>query len=186
MNQNSVVIKLIDFTSSASPYGNVEGKKVFRKLLDHCEQHPRTQIFGISLKGIKETDASFPRESVVSLAKHFRSERGIYLSGLHDRDLVDNWTYAARAKEQPLSIWDGDRFELIGPELNLSTRTLVEYVYSKKSVLASQAAAALELSVPNASTRLKGLVTAGYLLRVEEVAETGGIEFQYRAIAPAV
>jgi len=182
MNQNSVVVKLVDFTSSASPYGNIEGKNVYRKLLDFVEEHPQTLVFGISLDGIEATDASFPRESVVSLAKFLRGERGFYLTDLRDRDLIDNWLYAARAKDQPLVIWSGTDFEVIGPELNPSTRGLVEYVLEKRSVVTAQVAADLGLSVQNASTRLKNLVQAGYLLRVEEVAESGGIEFQYRAI----
>lgn len=182
MNQNSVVVKLLDFTSSASPYGNMEGKNVYRKLLDFVEKHPRTQVFGISFEGIEATDASFPRESVVSLAKFLRGERGFYLKDLQDRDLIDNWTYAARAKDQPLVIWSDDDFEVVGPELNPSTRSLVEHVLQKRSVFAAQVAADLGLSVQNASTRLKNLVQAGYLLRAEEVAGSGGIEFQYRAI----
>lgn len=182
MNQNSVAVKLRDFTSTERPFGNIEGKDVFRRLVNLVEQDPRKKIFGVSLKGIEATDASFPRESVVSLAKHFRGERGVYLTDLHNRDLIDNWNYAARAKEQPLVIWSASAFEVIGPELNPATRTLVDYVLEKRSVLASQVAADLGLSVQNASTRLKNLVTAGYLLRAEDVAESGGIEFKYQAI----
>ncbi|MDZ5455311.1 helix-turn-helix domain-containing protein [Azohydromonas lata] len=182
MNQSSIIVKLRDFTSSARPFGNIEGKEVFRKLVSFVEEHPRTQVFGISLDGIKATDASFPRESVVSLAKHYRGERGVFLSDIHDRDLIDNWMYAARAKEQPLVIWNDDVFEVIGPELNPAARSLVEYVLEKRAVLASQVAADLGLSVQNASTRLKNLVAAGYFLRAEEAAESGGIEFKYRAI----
>src|SRR4051812_38266499 len=158
MNQTTIIVKLLDFTSNASPYGNIEGKSVFRKLVDFIEEHPRTQIFGISLDGIEATDASFPRESVVSVAKHFRAERGIFLTDFRDRDLIDNWTYAARAKDQPLVIWNDTNFEVIGPELNPSNRNLVEYVLDKRSVVAAQVAADLDLSVQNASTRLKGLV----------------------------
>lgn len=182
MNQNSIVVKLLDFTSSASPYGNIEGKSVYRKLLEFVEEHPHTQIFGISLADVEATDASFPRESVVSLAKFLRGERGFYLTELRDRDLIDNWTYAARAKDQPLVIWNGTDFEIIGPELTPSTRSLIEYVLEKRAVVAAQVAADLDLSVQNASTRLKNLVQAGYLLRTEEVADSGGIEYQYRAI----
>jgi len=40
----------------------------------------------------------------------------------------------------------------------------------------------LGISVQNASTRLKKLVSQGYILRSEEVAESGGIEFIYQAI----
>lgn len=182
MNRKPIIVKLLNFTSTASPYGNIEGKNVFRKLVDFVEEHQRVQIFGVSLDGIESTDASFPRESVVSVAKHFRGERGIFLTDLRDRDLIDNWTYAARAKDQPLVIWNDSNFEVIGPELNPSTRTLVEYVLERRSVVASQVATELGLSVQNASTRLKGLVAAGYVLRAEEAAESGGIEFKYTAI----
>ncbi|MES2928598.1 MAG: DNA-binding protein [Pseudomonadota bacterium] len=182
MNQNSVIVKLVTFTSSTTPFGNVEGKDVFRKLVDLVGSRPHTKVFGFSLEGIEATDASFPRESVVALAKHYRGERGVFLTDLQDRDLIDNWTYAARAKDQPLAIWGNEGFEIIGPELSLSARTLVEYVYTRGETLASQAAADLDLSVANASTRLKTLATTGYLLRVEEAAESGGIEFKYQAI----
>lgn len=182
MNQNCVIVKLREFTSSASPFGNIEGKAVFRKLVDFVDANPHAKIIGVSLQGIEATDASFPRESVVALAKHFRGERGVFLTDLRDRDLIDNWTYAARAKEQPMVIWNDDAYEVIGPEMNPATRTLVEYVLDKRSVLASQAATDLDLSVQNASTRLKGLVAAGYFVRAEEAAESGGIEFKYRAI----
>ena len=182
MNQNSIVVKLREFTSSDRPFGNTEGKDAFRKLSDFLEGKHSVRVIGVSFDGITATDASFARESVVSLAKQLRGERGFYLTDLSNRDLVDNWSYAAKAKEQPLVIWTGGQFEVIGPDLTPATRTLVEYVLSKGEVLASQAAADLGISVPNASTRLKTLVAQGYLLRVEEGAESGGIEFKYQRI----
>ncbi|MDE2259973.1 MAG: DNA-binding protein, partial [Betaproteobacteria bacterium] len=115
MNQKTVVVRLRDFTKNAHPFGNSEGKEVFRKLLDFFEQSPGTEVFGISLDGIEATDASFPRESVISVAKQLRGEKGFYLADLANRDLIDNWSYAARAKEQPLVIWNNGEFEIIGP-----------------------------------------------------------------------
>lgn len=182
MNQKTAVLKLRDFTKNAHPFGNVEGKEVFRKLLDFVEQNPGTEVFGISLDGIEATDASFPRESVISVAKQLRGERGFYLTDLSNRDLIDNWSYAAKAKDQPLVIWNNSDFEIIGAELNKSTRDLVEYVLHKGSVLASQVAGDLGLSVPNASTRLKNLVLQGFIRRNEDVADSGGIEYKYAAI----
>lgn len=182
MNQKSVVVKLRSLTKNAHPFGNNEGKEVFRKLRDFVEQNPDIEVFGISLNDIEATDASFPRESVISVAKQLRGERGFYLTDLSNRDLIDNWSYAARAKDQPLVIWNNGDFEIIGPELNKSTRDLVEYVLSKGSVLASQVASDLGLSVPNASTRLKNLVSQGYIRRIEGVADSGGIEYRYSAI----
>ena len=183
MNQNSIVVKLRDFTGGTDrPFGNSQGKAVFRGLADFLEAHSAVRVFGISLEGIEATDASFPRESVISLAKKLRGEKGIYLTDLHNRDLIDNWSYAALAKAQPMVIWNGQDFEVIGPEMNQATRTLVNYVLRQCQVTTSQVAADLGLSVQNASTRLKKLVLEGYFLRLEEVAETGGIEFKYIAI----
>lgn len=182
MNQKSAIVKLLSFTKNAHPFGNTEGKEVFRKLLDFVEQSPGTEVFGISLDGIAATDASFPRESVISVAKQLRGEKGFYLADLSNQDLIDNWSYAARAKDQPLVIWNNDDFQIIGPELNKSTRDLVEYVLNKRAVLASQVASDLGLSVPNASTRLKSLVSQGYIRRTEDVADSGGIEYRYSAI----
>lgn len=182
MNRNAIIVNLCSFTSSDHPFGNSEGKEVFRKLSEFVEQNPNAKVFGISLEGIKATDASFPRESVVSLAKQLRGEKGFFLTHLFNRDLIDNWSYAAKAKDQPLVIWNDGNFEIIGPEINQSTRDLVEYVLHKGSVLASEVASGLNLSVQNASTRLKNLVTQGFLLRSEDVADSGGIEFKYAAI----
>jgi hypothetical protein len=182
MNRKSVQVKLRELTSGDRPFGNAEGKEVFRKLLAVVEAHPEAEVFGISLAGIAATDASFPRESVISVAKQLRGEKGFYLHDLTDRDLIDNWSYAARAKEQPIVIWDGDKFEVLGPELSAAAREMVHYVLRNGPVLASKVAADLHISVPNASTRLKHLVISGYMLRSEDVAETGGIEYRYKAI----
>lgn len=177
-----MLINLLSFTSTDHPVGTSEGRQVLGKLSEFVDQNPSCNVFGISLEGVKATDAAFPRESVVALAKQLRGEKGFYLTHLVDRDLIDNWSYAARAKDQPLVIWREESFEIIGPELNKSTRELVQYVLQKGSTLTSEVASDLSLSIQNASTRLKSLVALGYLMRSEEAAETGGIEFKYFAI----
>lgn len=182
MNQMTKIIQLIEFTLDDHPFGNIQGKETFKKLSEYIESHPENRVFGISLANIKATDASFPRESVVSLAKQLRGEKGFFLLDVHSRDLIDNWRYAARAKEQPLIIWNDDVFEIIGPPISTSTETLIKYVLEIKSVTASKAAKDLNISVANASTRLKRLVNDGYLMRFEEIAESGGVEYIYTAI----
>lgn len=180
MNQNKTIIKLLDLTSDDHPFGNVQGREIFMKLVDFVESHPLQKVFGISLEGIVATDASFPRESVISLAKHYRGERWFFLQNLSSRDLIDNWRYAAKAKEQPLTIWNGDDFEIIGPPINSATEELIGYVIKNGAVTASRVATDLNLTIHNASTRLKRLVSEGYLMRSEEVAPSGGKEFIYR------
>lgn len=182
MNQNTLRINLRSFTTDDHPFGNVQGKETFRKLADYIDAHPQAKVVGISLADIEATDASFPRESVVAVAKQYRGQKGIFLEGLKSRDIIDNWRYAAIAKEQPLVVWSTNGFEVIGPEISASNTSLIDFVLTKEVVTASQVANDLDMSVQNASTRLKKLVDQGYIMRSEVVAESGGIEYIYHAI----
>ena len=183
MNEKTHIIDLHELVDNSHPHGNAQGKEVYRKLVDLIDAESNCRVFGISLKNIDATDASFPRESVVSVAKHYREEKGLFLIHIKTRDIVDNWKYAAVAKEQPLIIWyPKNEYEIIGPEINSATRSLINYVIERGTVSTSQTAQDLDISVQNASTRLKKLFSQGYILRSEAVSETGGIEYLYEAI----
>jgi predicted transcriptional regulator len=121
---------------------------------------------------------------VISVAKQYRGQKGFFLEGMNkgDRDLFDNWQAAAAAKEQPLVIWYEDCYEMIGPNVSSSNLALISYVIENNSVTTSKVADELNISVHNASTKLKKLVDQGYIMRSEDIAETGGIEFIYHAI----
>ena len=183
MNQNRHKLNLLNFIDgNTHPFGNQQGKETFRKLSDYIDTYPAVIIFGISLTGIENTDASFPRESVISIAKFYRGFKGVYLEDFKNRDILDTWSYAAVAKEQPVVCWDKNNYEILGSSLTRSSKELVDYVLSRGGVLVSQVASDLGISVPNASTRLKKLFTGGYILRSEVIAESGGIEYIYQAI----
>ncbi len=182
MNQKPLMITLRKYTKDDHVFGNRVGKEIYQKLLEIVESHPGQKVFEVSLAGIIATDSSFPRESIVSLAKQLRGERGFFLTGITSKDLIDNWSYAANAKDQPLVIWTGNSYELIGPTITSAARTLIEFVLSHGSVTASKVAQEHHISVQNASTKLKKLVNQGFILRSEEVAETGGVEYIYHSI----
>ncbi len=57
---------------------------------------------------------------------------------------------------------------------------------SNHSVTTTQVAQALEMSVQNASTRLKRLSEEGFITRVEMSAGSGGKEFVYKVIGNSV
>ncbi len=180
MNQKQAKIVLSEFAGSQTLlYGNSAGKEVFSQLKDFIDAHYSVNLFEISLEGIKATDASFPRESIVALAKQYRGEKGFFLTGITHRDLIDNCDYAAKAKEQPLVIWSNDEFEIIGPTINSSMKNIVDYAYQHSSLTTSMISEKFDLSAQNASAKLKKLSDLGYLLRIEEVAESGGREFRY-------
>lgn len=184
MKQDRVTIALIDITGKKQFLsGNALGKKVFLELLNAVESHPGTAVIGISLKGIVATDASFPRESVISLVKLQSGERGFFLKDFNSDDLVDNWDYAAKAKNQAVIVQCGsDDYVVIGPQLSESTKELLDFVMKEGEVTTSKVARKFDISAQNASAKMKKLLSLGLVLGSKETAETGGLEYVYQAI----
>lgn len=168
--------------ASKEGWGNEQGREVYAKLLCAVEEHPGTRVFEISLTGVKRTDASFPRESVVELAKRFRKQLGFVLTDVPNESLLFNWLVAAEKKQQPLFVKGKTGWDLIGGELSPAKKALLDYVMEHKAVRTAQLAADLGLKTTNASTQLKDLWDMGYVLRHEEIAESGGVEYVYSAI----
>lgn len=181
MNQN-VTIKLLEVVGDPVAIGNEEGREAYQALSRLVDAHIDQNVFEISLEGMDATDASFPRESVVSLAKSLRGEKAFFLSGFKNRDLIDNWSYGAEAKEQPLLILHEGKRLWIGPEVNSATLELLDYIYDRRVVTTSLVAEHLDISIQNASGKLKKLYNQGFILGKKEVASSGGYEFVYRAI----
>jgi hypothetical protein len=162
--------------------GNEQGRAVFDKLRDAIAATPGPQVYEVSLKGIEATDASFPRESVVSLAKQLRGEKGIFLSNFVSQDLLDNWDYAAKAKDQPMVVRDALAYRLIGPPLGSRSEEIFKLAMGNETVTTSAVSVAFGISAQNASAALKKLHGLGLLLGNKEPAESGGLEYVYRAV----
>ena len=179
-----MIISLSDITGK-KPFlsGNVLGKKVFQELQRLTEANPGVAIFGFSLKSILATDASFPRESVISLAKLLCGEKGFFLKDFDSDDLIDNWNYAAKAKNQAIIVLKGSNgYDVIGPELSTGTRELLDFVMKEGTVTTSKVAKYFDISAQNASAKMKKLHSIGLVLGSKEAAESGGLEFVYTAI----
>lgn len=180
MNEMALDIRLRDHMAGRDGWGHEEGREVFAKLLHVVERNPGKRIFRISLAGVARTDASFPRESVMELARRYRGDKGFCLIDVASIDLLDNWAAAAEKKNQPMVVWLGDEaHRLIGPAPSKGNSSMLEFALKAPIVRAAEAAEALELKVPNASTKLKQLWEQGFVLRREDVADSGGVEFLY-------
>jgi len=175
-----MLIKLLELTDNNDhPFGNVMGREVFKRLQNIVDANPGSRSFEISLEGVVATDSSFPRESIIALAKQLRGEKWFYISNAGSLDLIDNWDYAALAKQQSLILITDKETRVIGPNAKTSTRELLDYVLCQKEVSTANVAKALGISVQNASTRLKKLSNEGLIIRSEASSPTGGIEFLY-------
>ncbi len=165
-------------------WGHIQGRRVYEELYTLIESCPHEDIIVISLDGVEHTDVSFPRESVVELAKHYREQKGFCLTHLSDPDLIENWEAAASKREQPFIVWGEDKsYRILGPQPSPGLREMLTYVLSVPVALTSEAASALNLKVPNASNKLKQLWLEGYILRRERAASSGGVEYEYVRIA---
>lgn len=175
----SIMVRLRDFMDDQDGWGTEEGRVVHDKLLRFVEAHPAISLFKVSLDGVRRTDASFPRESVVEVARRYRKKMAFSLVDVDREDLLDNWDAAAQKKEQPIVAWTKRGHSVLGPKPSQGNIELLEFVLGRFETRASDAADALHLKLTNASTKLKLLWEQGYILRREETANTGGIEYVY-------
>lgn len=160
-------------------WGHEQGRQVFNSLLKEVEKNPGIQVFRISLQGVERTDASFPRESVIELAKRYKGHKGFCLVNVSDPDLLDNWDAAGVKRDQPLTVWKGERPQIIGMQPTKGNLEILDYALSVPKCTAVGASTALKMKLTNASTKLKQLFDQGFLLRRDEVAASGGVEFFY-------
>lgn len=180
MKQDCMKIKLLELTENNDhPFGNILGREVFKRLQSFVDLYPNSKSFEISLEGIIATDSSFPRESVIALAKQLCGEKYFFITDANSVDLIDNWHYAAIAKQQSLIVMLAKEVRIIGPEAKNSTKSLLDIVLNQNGASTANVAKALNISVQNASTRLKKLVSEGLIMRTEVSSLTGGIEFIY-------
>lgn len=177
-----IIIKLLDVVGDPIAIGNEEGREANQALSRIVDNHPDQMVFEISLVGIEATDASFPRDSVVALAKSLRGEKYFFVSGFKNKDLIDNWSFGAEAKGQPLLVHDNDKRIWLGPAVKSATMDLLDFIYEQDSVTTAMVAQHFDVSAQNASGKLKKLYNQGFIYGEKEVAESGGLEFIYRAI----
>jgi len=179
VKQNYSAISVRNLMSREEGWGVEEGRVLHNKLLDIVERDPATCVFRLSLAGVKRTDVSFPREAVVELARRFRGHKAFCLYDLEGESLLENWDAAALKRDQPLIVWGRLKPRIIGPQPGQGIADVLGFTLAHGHVTASQIAGELGLKLPNASNKLRSLADAGYLLRSEDVAASGGIEFVY-------
>jgi hypothetical protein len=177
------MIILKDMMPRPEGWGRAMGREVFQRLVKHVERNPDQTVFPISLKGVKRVDYSFSSETIVQLARRFRGEKGFYLTDIASLEIEENIDAAARRVEQPLLIIDGRKHRFIGLLPTPGTKAALDVVVARPQARATEIADAIQVSVANASMKLKQLWSSGFVMRRESVADTGGVEFVYHRIA---
>lgn len=178
----TVTYRLVDFLARSDAWGTSQGRAVREKLAAAVDSRPDALIVRISLAGIRQTDASFARESVVELAHRYRGRRGFCVTDFESEDVLENWDAAALKRGQPIVAWTKAGPRLLGPQPRRDTWDLLRLVLQRGEIGTAEAAKVLRKQVTNVSTRLKRLSDEGLVVRREVTAPTGGLEYLYLAI----
>lgn len=182
MNEIKATIRLRDLMEAPYGWGRDQGRDVFHLILKKVEANPGRPVIEFSLKDVERADISFASETIVEIARRYRGNKGFCLTHVANEDLLENFEAAAAKKAQPLTVWEGDKGFVIGVQPSQGNAATFEYLLTKPSVTASEVAIALDLQITNASTKLKQLWEQGFVLRRQETAESGGVEFRYFVI----
>lgn len=183
VKQITHTIRLAELLGGRSDaWGSNEGRDIHARLADELDQRPEALIVRVSLAGIRQTDASFARASVIELAHRYRGRRGICLVDIPSEDVLVNWDAAALQRGQNLLAWTDKGFRLLGPPLREDTFALLQVVTERGEIGTAEVAKVMKKQVTNVSTRLKRLNDEGLVLRREVTAPSGGMEFRYLAI----
>ena len=179
MNESAAILKLCNFMDTPEGWGRDHGRGVYRKLIDFVEANPGVMIFQISLEEVTRLDISFASETVVELARRFRGNKGFCFIDLTDPDMLENWDAAASRKNQPILVWEKGKGRLIGVQPSQGNLPAFSYALGRQSTRAAEFAKEMDMSITNASTKYKQLWEQGFLLRREDQAESGGVEYTY-------
>jgi hypothetical protein len=179
MNESAAILKLRDFMDTPEGWGRDHGREVYRKLIDFVEGNPGVMIFQISLEEVMRVDISFASETVIELARRFRGNKGFCFINLTDPDMLENWDAAASRKNQPILVWEKDKGRVIGVHPSQGNLAAFTYALERQRTRAAEFAKEKDMSITNASTKYKQLWEQGFLLRREDQAESGGVEYTY-------
>ena len=174
---------LRDCMPRSEGWGRPEGREVYLALLNYVEAHPGIKVFRASLHRVERMDMSFASETMVQLAKRYRGNKGFCLVDVPHEDMSENIDAAALKGEQPFLVWRDSKPSILGPQPSTGTADAFRFALQRSHTrVADFVTANPGVSLTNASNKFKQLWQQGFLLRHEQTAETGGVEYIYYRI----
>lgn len=178
MNEITAPIQLYEVMHVDEGWGREQGHVIQQKLVTIVENTPKASIFRISLERVIRVDVSFASETIVELARRYRTKQGFCFLDMPSVNQKENWIAAALNKEQPLMLWE-DELAILGPSPSVGLKTAFDFAVEHGCVRASEFSKLTDISIASASSKFKELWQKGFLLRQEGVQKSGGVEFEY-------
>jgi len=182
VNRHTRTITLRSLMSSPDGLGTVAGRRMQPALIGKVGASGKAELAFISLSGVRQMDVTFARETIVAMVSHHLRRHGICLTNATSEDVLENIAAAADRAQVPLVRWRGEIPQVLGPQPVAGLASALASAMAQPRVRTAQLAQVLDISVTNASTRLKRLWEGGYLMRDEVASATGGAEFVYTRI----
>ena len=179
MSVSPIKISLKHFLNGPHALGSELGRKLLADLRAFVAEHPVNTVYEVSFAGIQIMDATCARESIVSLAVIMRGKSGFVLTDIESDDIVFNINCASSAKDQPFLCISGMDLHWIGKKNTALVEEAINLIYSRSEISSAKLAKELSTSIPNASIRLKKMLTDGYILANKIQSPSGGYEYAY-------
>lgn len=180
VNETLAALRLDDLLDTHDAWGREQGRDVFRRLVEAVERDSASNAFALSLQNVRHIDTSFASEAIVGLVQRYRGRKGFRLVAISDEDIIENIEAAATRMGQPVlaDLPSGPQF--LGPEPSAGLSNVLALALERGRLRATDVSARFpQVSITNASNKLKQLCDQGYLMRREESAASGGTEYAY-------
>jgi hypothetical protein len=166
------------------PWGIEQGRVAFAKL-DASLRDRSESIVNIDLRGVVRLDSSCAREIITNALRKYVGVRWFFVSGVENDSVKENVDAAMLRSEVSILLrLPKNAYLVLGVPLKDHLKATLDVVEKRGPTTSKDVAAHLKekLALPACINRLKDLVDAGLVMRVEGAAESGGREFLYVAL----
>jgi len=172
-------VVLLERIGTPLALGADEGLKLGIELSGLVYSSRGPHVVELSLAGITAIDCAFFEQAVYKHIHDLTVGSAIYVSGIESPDVALTCELTARALGRYLIVEEDQGYRIAGRDLRPADAMLVEALYDKGLDNSRDIAETYDMSVANASTRLKDMLQKGLVLRAEVTSATGGYEFRY-------
>jgi hypothetical protein len=169
--------------TSAEAWGIDRGRTAFAKI-DSVLRDRSEAIVELDFAGVQRIDVSCAREVVASLLRKYRGVRWLFATHVANESVRENIDAAMFKSNATLLLRaDAKVPQMLGVPLKEHLKATLAVIEKRGSATSKDVAKDLDgLALTACINRLRDLVDAGLVMRLEGSAESGGKEFVYVAL----
>lgn len=163
-------------------WGIDQGRLAFGKADAMLRNRPEA-IVNLDMAGVERLDSSCARELIANLLRKHAGVRWFFLTGIASESVKENVDAAMFKSELSILFRPSKQSHVVlGLPLKEHLKATLDVVEKRGVATSKEVAAQLKIALPACINRLKDLVDAGLVMRVEGAAESGGREYLHVAL----